>query len=196
VRLIDVVEDRYRYELLFERYCYRNIPTLYVMYFVCNGEFDTVLRGELETVLEEETSRLPLLGDLAVAIDRAIAPIHPSWLGRITAGPIFISQMTRDDHELQVVLDQSFACGEAAASRLIYEYVVSEKDFSAERLYDAKGRNHSRLQEFAVRQFDDECRLRQVTNVEKHLFAPHSVVQNISEAFRSSIGHVIQPRGE
>ncbi len=196
VRCIDIIEGQRHYAMIFERYCYRNIPALYVMYFDCDGEFDAVLQHELEVVLEEETSRLPLLGDLATAIDRAIAPIHPYWVGRVTAGPIFISRMTRDDHELQQVLDQNYELGAAAASRLIYEYVVSEKSFSAQRLYDAKGRNHSRLQDFVIRQLDEECRSRQVTHVEKHLFAPHFVVQNVSEIFRSGIGHVIQSRGE
>lgn len=196
VNLVDASNGVQHYSVCFERYCYRNIPALYVMYFDCDDEFDSGLQKELESVLDEETSRLPLLGDLATAIDRAIAPIHPCWVGRITVGPIFISRMTRDDHELQQVLDQNFDLGVSAASRLIYEYVVSEKSFSSQRLYDAVGRSHTKLQEFAVRQFDEECRARQVTYVEKHLFAPHVVVQNVSEEFRSSIGHVIQSRGE
>ena len=196
VQMIGISKGVYRYALCFERYCYRNIPALYVMYFDCDGEFDASLQKELEIVLEEETSRLPLLGNLATSIDRAIALVHPYWIGRIAIGPVFISQMTHDDHELQQVLNQNFELGAVAASRLIYEYVVSEKSFSAQRLYDAHGRNHSTLQEFAVRQLDEECQSRQVTYVEKHLFAPHFIVQNISEAFRSSIGHVIQSQGD
>ena len=196
---VGTVHGRTLYQCSFERYCYRNIPSLYVMVFECSedgGASESTLT-ELLQILEEETSQLPLLGSLAQKVDQAHALIHPKWVGRMAFGPVFISGLTKDTHELQTAIDELYTTGEfGSVSRIIYEYVLAEKVEPVARLYDSVGRKHTELQEFAIRQFDSECAARKVTNVEKHLFAPHAVVQMLSDTFRREINHMIQLQGE
>lgn len=196
---IGTINGRMIYRCRFERYCYRHIPSLYTLVFECSepdGINDTIM-AELLPILEEETSQLPLLGSFAEKVDQAHALIHPKWVGRLVLGPVFISGVTKDNHELQRVLDAAYAPEQSGAvSRIIYEYIVSEKVVQVSRLFDAVGRKHPELQQFAVRQFDTECLARKVTYVEKHLFAPHAIVQRLSDHFRSEIGHTIQIQGE
>lgn len=177
-----------RYVCCFERYCYRMLPTLYVVMFTVSADaLDAALTEELALVLREETSRLPKLAQLAQAIDQACAPIHPTWIGRITLGPLFIAGVTKDAHELQQVIDA--AGSYASASRVISESIVSTGEAAVTRLFDPKGRQHQVLQQYAVRELDDECRERMVSSVEKYLFAPHAVLQMLGETFRRDINH-------
>jgi hypothetical protein len=191
---VDSKNGTHAFVCCFERYCYRHIPSTYLIVFESSDETlsEEVLR-DLASVLKEETSHFPLLQRFAHQIDRAFISIHPKWVGRVSLGPVFISHVTRDEHMLQETLNDMTPTGVyQAASRIIYEYVASTSEVSVGRLYDPQGRAHTRLQEFAVRELDAECVERGVTSVEKHLFAPHHVIQALSEDFRREIGHRIK----
>lgn len=186
------ITGRRVYACCFERFCYRHIPSLYLILFEYSGEgeFGGADLQAFLRVIEEDTSNLPLLGRFAERLDLALAPIHPKWVGRISLGPVFIAHTTKDEHQLQQTLNEYTPPGElAAVSRIIYEYVMSEKEYSSLRLFDSRGQPHTILQDFAVKQSDDECRARTVSHVEKFLFAPHNIVQSLSEEFRREIGH-------
>ena len=179
-----------QYVCCFERYCYRMVPTLYVMVFsTLTNLLDSELTDELQMILREETSRLPKLSLMAQAVDQACAFIHPTWIGRISLGPLFIAGITQDTHELQQVIDE---LGNATcASRVVFETLVSKGEVAVTRLFDAQGRQHQVLQQFVVREMDDECRERMVSSVAKYLFAPHAVLQMLGETFRRDINHHI-----
>lgn len=181
------------YVCCFERYCRIHRPSLHILVFESSEDpLGPELLTELTTVLREESSSLPRLGTMARHIDHAIAVIHPVWLGRISLGPIFVSHVTHDDHELQKVLDTSTPPDEfVAASRFIYEHVLADKAEPVQTLFDPKGRKHEFLQRFAIREMHEECQERGVTELEKHLFAPHHIVQALDETFRQSVGHHI-----
>lgn len=183
---------RRAYACCFERFCYRHIPSLYYIVFEYSGE-DDLGGSDLEAflrVIEEDTSNLPLLGKFAERLDRALATVHPKWVGRISLGPVFIAHTTTDEHLLQRTLNElTDRETPAAVSRIIYEYVLSEKESPGTRLFDSQGRQHTTLQDFAVRQSHEESRVRAVSHVEKYLFAPHHIVQSLSEEFRREIGH-------
>ena len=183
-------EGHYVYRVCFERYCYRNQPSLYLVYFETDAEMSEVVIAEVAHILEEETTRLPLLGDFAQALDRAHALISPIWIGRISIGPMFISHLTKDEHELQRVLNQHAEPGRLeVASRIIYEHIATSGSVPTQRLIDPYGRAHQHIQEFAIRQIDAECSVRKVSFVEKFLFASHRTAQALSEKFRQEIGH-------
>lgn len=190
LQVVKIEDGVYTYRCYFDRYCNRHVPSLYLMLFETSEELTETLMSELSFVLEEGTSFLPLLGNLAEEVDRALVPVRPIWLGRIGLGPVFISGITKDEHELQSAIDKSSSDGEMlAASRIVYEYVQSKGATPVQRLFDAKARRHTALQDYAIRQIDDECRVRKVTSVEKYLFAPHNVIQQLDEGFRRTLGH-------
>ena len=190
LQVVKVEDGVYTYRCYFDRYCNRHVPSLYLVLFESDGEITEELMNEFSLVLEAGTSFLPLLGGFAEELDRAIAPIRPLWVGRVGLGPVFISHLTKDEHELQRALDASAAASEMlAASRVIHEYVQSQGAVPVQRLLDASGRKHVVVQDYAVRQIDDECRNRKVTFVEKYLFAPHAVIQQLDEDFRRTLGH-------
>lgn len=178
------------YRLCFERYCFRNLPSLYLLHFEHQGDLSPELVREMHEILEKETSSLPLLGGFARRLDQAIAPIKPVWIGRVSIGPLFIAHLTQDEHALQAAVnayaDTHVSC---LASRIIYEYVMADGSSRTERLHDALGRKHDSIQEFAIRVLDDECAERQVSAVSKFLFAPHRIAQALDEEFRQSISH-------
>lgn len=182
-----------KYVCCFERYCRLHRSSLYVLVFESSEDpLDSELLKELSLVLREESSSLPRLGTMARHIDQAIAVVHPVWLGRISLGPVFVSHVTQDEHELQETLNASAKNGEyIAASRFIYEYVLAESSEPMQTLFDPKGRKHAFLQQFAIRELHEECQERGVTELQKHLFAPHHIVQALPEEFRRSIGHRI-----
>lgn len=189
---IEAENGKRTFMCLWERYGHSNIPCLYAMLFEYSSddELSQDFVKELSFILREETSQMPLLSQLGRHIDYAMANVHPKWIGRIILGPVFISHLTKDDNLLQRTLDDLFEGGSlGAASRIIYEYVVSEKETKAKALFDPRGRKHEVIQEFAVRSLDDECMNRGVTHVEKFLFAPHSVIQMLDEDYRKEIGH-------
>lgn len=181
------------YVCCFERYCRLHRPSLYVLVFESDEEtLDAKCLTDLTEVLREESSSLPRLITMARHIDHAFATIHPVWLGRISLGPIFVSHVTQDDHALQKTLDELTPEGEfSAASRIIYEHIAAEKAEPVNKLYDPQGRKHEYLQQFAVRELDEDCSERGVTAVTKHLFAPHHIIQALPEEFRRSIGHKV-----
>lgn len=181
------------YVCCFERYCRKHRSSLYVLVFESSDDpLDPELLKELSLVLREESSSMSRLGTMARHIDHAIAVIQPVWLGRISLGPVFVSNVTQDEHELQQTLDGSAKEGEyLAASRFIYEYVLAESSEPVLALFDPKGRKHASLQRFAIRGLNEECQERGITELQKHLFAPHHIVQALPEEFRRSIGHRI-----
>jgi hypothetical protein len=143
-------------------------------------------------VLREDTEIVGSLEQLACDIDRSHAAIHPKWLGRVIGGPIFIAGVTQDVNLMQRALDQSEHKGDqfSTASRVIYEYVVSCGEQPVYRLTDPHGNRHSCVQEYAVRSFDEHHK-RGVTHVEKHLFAPHRVIQSLTDECRRTLDHTI-----
>lgn len=172
----------------------RCIPSLYAMLFEYHAETDwnSEIMQECMFVLREETTHMPLLARLAKNVDIAITSVRPKWIGRVTFGPIFVSHVTRDDIPLQKIIDRVAQNGELiSASRVIHEYIISESEEGMSGLRDAKGRKHTVLQQFAVRESDDECRAREATHVEKYLTAPHAVVQLLDDSYRKEINHEI-----
>lgn len=179
------------YQCAWECYTTQPLPVRYVMIFDVSDEWhpNEENESELQSLLRHETDGLPKLGDLGRDIDRAHAHIHPKWIGRIVLGPLFVSHLTRDENKLQQALDALAEPGQyLAASRIIYEYVLSESENPMTELTDPEGRPHRRLQEFGVR-LHGEYYERQVTHLEKHLFAPHGVIQLLDEEYRKEIGH-------
>jgi hypothetical protein len=69
--------------------------------------------------------------------------------------------------------------------------VMAEKAEPVQQLRDPQGRQHAFLQRFAVKELHDECSERRITALEKHLFAPHHIVQALGQEFRRAIGHRI-----
>jgi hypothetical protein len=174
-----------------ERYTAQPLPVRYVMVFETSDGWNPNDENldELMSWLKHETEGLPKLGDLGSDIDRAHAHIHPKWIGRLVLGPLFMSHLTQDVHQLQKALDSTAAPGEyLGASRIIYEYVLSDGEKTMTDLTDPEGRLHCKLQDFGVR-LNGEHYERQVTHLEKHLFVPHGVAQLLNEEYRKEIGH-------
>jgi len=177
-----------------ERYVVQNLPVKYVMLFEVSDKWngDEVDVQSLSTILCEETSLIIKMNDLARYIDTSHAMIHPKWIGRIIFGPVFISHLTEDSHQLQQALNRVAGDGETlSASRVIYEYVISQGEFATKSLTDSRGHFHECIQKFAVRRQDAEYVERGVTHLEKHLFAPHAVIQQLDDDYRKSIGHTL-----
>ncbi len=191
---LDVVNGNPSYACCFERYCYTHRPSLYVVVFEYSGGHELTEEEieEIAYVMREETSRMPKLGHFAQQLDQACALIHPKWIGRISLGPVFMSHHTEDEHQLQVVLNELGTKRDLrVASRIIYEYVLAESESEVQRLSDPKGRRHTVLQQYAVRQLNDACADRLVSYVEKHLFTSHAVAQRLPHGFCSETGHVL-----
>ena len=175
-----------------EQFVVQGLPVKYVMVFEVSkkwtGDHDDM--SQLVHVLREETSLVVKLNELARHIDMSHALIHPKWIGRVIFGPIFMSGLTDDKHQLQEALDGAAVNGEMlGASRIIYEYILSEDEFSTKTVPDSFGRMHNRMQKFGVRTLEPEHNSRGATHVEKHLFAPHSVIQGLDSDFVNDIGH-------
>jgi len=174
-----------------ERYVMQPFPVKYVMLFDVSDKWSPSEEeiNRLKHVLMEETSLIFSLKDFARTVDRSNADIHPKWIGRIILGPVFISNVTQDDHQLQHVLNDIAAPDEfLGASRIIYEYLVSEGEESVKTLIDPRGIRHTKIQKYASR-CDGEHSERGVTHLEKHLFAPHDVIQRLDSEYRKEIGH-------
>lgn len=169
------------------------VPVKYVMLFdVSDGwsirEQDM---NELVLILRERTLFLAPMERIARSIDVAHTMIHPKWVGRIILGPVFISGVTCDDHALQSALNIiSSEDMMKSASRIIYEYVISEKEVPVEGVHDQKGRLHTTMQKYVVR-YEQEHYQRGVTHLEKTLFAEHDIIQKLEPDFLREIGHTI-----
>lgn len=175
-----------------ERYVVQSLPVKYVMLFEVSdkwaGDHDDL--RQLIHILREETSLIVKMNELARHIDMSHALIHPKWIGRVILGPVFISHLTDDTHQLQNALNCCAGDGEMLnASRIIYEYVIAEEEHPTTSLTDSFGRFHNCIQKYAVRKLEPEHADRGVTHVEKHLFAPHSVIQHLDKEFIQEIGH-------
>ena len=191
---VDSVNGKKAFVCFWECWDNRCIPSLYAMLFEYSAETEwyTEMTQEVALVLREETTYMPVLARLGQHIDMAIAYVHPKWIGRITFGPIFVSHVTLDTIPLQQIIDRVAQNGDlVSASRVIYEYVVSSDEEIMHTLCDAKGRKHSVLQKFGIRETDDECRIREASHVGKFLFAPHTVTQLLDGAYRKEINHEI-----
>lgn len=175
-----------------ERYLVQHLPVKYFMLFEVSDEWGSSADDvkNLSDVLREETSLITKLNSFARHIDMSNAFIHPKWVGRIILGPVFISHLTEDQHELQQALDRLSGPDEMlGASRIIYEYVVSESEEPTRYITDSYSRFHTCIQKFAVKERDPEHAERGVTHLEKHLFAPHSVIQQLDDDYCKKIGH-------
>lgn len=191
IRMLDSPNGNQAFLCSWERYTAQPLPIRYVMVFETSDgwELNASNLDALKSVLRHETEGLPKLGDFGADIDRSHAHIHPKWIGRIVLGPLVLSHLTQDDHQLQQTLDSATTSGERlVASRIIYEYVLSDGEKPMSDLTDPEGRLHCRLQSFGVRLHGEHYE-RQVTHLEKHLFVPHKVVQLLSEEYRKEIGH-------
>jgi hypothetical protein len=180
------------YRLCFERFCHRNMPSLYLIEFQLGSSqlLEEGLRQEIEGIVRKETKLLPRLADFARQLTLACAPIDVSWVGRISFGPVFVAHVTKDQHALQTALNAHALQGEyLTASRIICEYVATARRVPSVKLFDPKGRRHRVVHEFAVPQLHDEQHERGVTSVKKYLFAPHRVEQALTPKFREEIGH-------
>jgi hypothetical protein len=178
-----------------EQYPNQVTPVLYSMLFeYCDsGNIAEEILSELTVVLREETSNMPQLATLGRRIDQSIAIVRPKWIGRIIFGPVFISGFTCDEIDLQKIIDHvAESSGDViSASRMLYEYVISEGEDDARGLCDPRGNKHHVLQRFNPRHGDDECYDRGVTHVHKWLYAPHAVIQLMSQEYRHLINHEI-----
>jgi hypothetical protein len=183
--------NRQSYSCVWEQYTIQPLPIRYVMVFEADRGWSPEgadLR-QLAFVLQQETLGLPKLAELGGEIDRANARVYPKWIGRIILGPIFIARLTKDDHKLQQALDAvAVNAISKSASRIIYEYVLADSERVVSGLFDPQGVPHVCMQHFAVR-LQGEHFERQVTHLEKHLFAPHDVIQQLDEDYRKEIGH-------
>lgn len=178
----------------FERYCYRHIPSLYLLVFEHDeSEITAEEMSRLVDTLVSATSYFPKIGHFAQQIDKAFARIHPKWVGRVSLGPVFIANVTQDEHVLQQLLDEMTPVGTyQGIGRIINEFVLSAGEIPAGKLYDAQGHSHACLQQFAVRDIDSECLDRQVSEVHKHLFIPHRIIQAMDDEVRRELGHQIK----
>lgn len=177
-----------------ERYVVQNLPVKYFMLFEADDEWSNNSEDvkNLSAILCEETSLVVKLNALARHIDMTNALIHPKWVGRIIFGPVFISHLTEDNHQLQKALDRLSGHDEMlGASRIIYEYVISEGEEPVGRITDSFSRFHNCIQKFAVKERDPEHVERGATHVEKQLFAPHAVIQQLDDDYVKKIGHVL-----
>ncbi|MFA5993458.1 MAG: hypothetical protein WC823_00700 [Parcubacteria group bacterium] len=180
------------------QYTIQSILVTYTMLFESadDWEADDVNMKILSQVLRNETDMLTKLDELAADIDFSNAKIFPKWIGRIIVGPLFISHLTQDKHELQDALNAMADKDEhVCASRIIYEYVLSREESSVMSIKDPNGVEHEFMQKFAVRS-DGEYRERGVTYFEKFLFAPHLVMQLLDGEYRKEIGHQLIGTGE
>lgn len=190
IRMIETKNDRQAYVCSWEHYALQPLPVKYVMLFeISEGGLDNVDRiNTLSSILREETSLICKLADLAKVIDLSLSKIHPKWIGRIILGPIFMPQMTEDDHVIQKLMNQQSSKDKNLnAGCLTYEYVISEKEDEVNRIIlDSVGEKHRYLQTFSVGQ-DGECYERGTTHVERHLFASHCIVQRLTDDDRKDI---------
>ncbi len=170
---------------------YTDIPIKYVMLFEVSDAWmpDGDDLQKLIQSLQEETSLITGMEGLARGIDMSDARVYPKWIGRVILGPVWISNVTQDRHQLQSVVDNVAQSDKMrSASRIIYEYILSKREVEMEQLRDAQGRRYTHVQKFAVR-LDGEHYERGVTHLEKVLFAPHDVIQELDDAYRKEIGH-------
>ncbi len=190
---MDALNGSNAYLCVWERFDSRNIPSIYAMIVEYSGELiDPGKLKDFALVLREETNYMPKLDRLGNSIDYAFANVHPKWIGRLILGPVFISGVTQAEHLLQKTLDRAYDGGQyIAASRIIFEYVLSSGQKPMQALFDPQGNRHKVLQEWGVRSSDQECYNRGVSHVEKFLFAPHDIVQMLDEDYRKEIGHKI-----
>ncbi len=162
-------------------YIIQSMPVKYVMLFEASDPWfpteDNL--SVLKKILQEETSIIFTLVDIAKSLDRSNAKLHPKWIGRIILGPVIVSNMTRDNHYLQKILDDQTKDGEfLITSGIIYEYLVAGDEEKVTSLIDPQGELHSCMQRYAVTSFDGYGE-RGVTHCEKHQFIPHQVMQII-----------------
>jgi hypothetical protein len=193
ISALDSINGTDAYLCIWERFGYKNIPSLYAMVFEYHGKsMDEYMIKELSIVLREETNYMPKLERLGNRIDYAFAFVRPKWIGRIVCGPVFISNVTQDEHLLQQTIDALYDGRQyIAASRIIFEYIISAEEKLMGALFDPHGNRHEVLQEWSVRSTEQDCYIRGVSGIEKFLFAPHHVVQMLDEDFRKEIGHKI-----
>ena len=191
IKSIQIESGRAAYVCSWEQYVMQPLPVKYVMLFeVSDGWLDGIEQiNVLSRILQEETSIICKLVDLAKAIDLSQAKIHPKWIGRIILGPVFLPQMTEDDNIVQKIIDQQSAKDKnLSAGCLSYEHIISEKEEDVSRtMFDLAGDKHKCFQIFAVGQ-DGECYERGATHVERYLFAPHCIVQKLTDEDRQEIG--------
>ncbi len=171
----------------------QSLPVKYVMLFEATDPWypNEANLNSLGELLREESTIVASMVDFAKIIDRASASIHPKWIGRIILGPVQISNFTEDEHHLQQILDSIGSPDDfISTSRIIYEYIVAEGEQSIKSLLDPSGELHKYMQNYVARH-DGEHSKRGVTHLEKHLFAPHQVIQVLDRQYIGEIDHQI-----
>lgn len=189
IEKISPTENRKAYVCSWERYT--NMPIKYVMLFETDHAWSPVGEDleEFKGLLRNATALASPMEKLARSIDVADARIYPKWIGRITLGPVWMTEMTASSHEFQRAVDDNQEDDNPQiASKVFYEYVISDEEFSLERLRDGKGRLFSRMQKFAVKG-DDEHYKHGATHIDTNFFASHDVIQRLDAQYRREIGH-------
>jgi hypothetical protein len=184
-------KERDAYVCIWERFTDK--PMLYSMVF----ESDAGWKQSAEEVsmlcdilLNVTALELPL-AKIARRVDIADARIHPKWVSRIVLGPVWIPGVTADDHFVQQLLDGEHNAAQLSASRVLYEYALSESEAtmtSSSRIRDRNGRKHKVTQVYSVRP-ELEYRERGAAFMQETLFVPHRLIQQLESNAHVQLGH-------
>lgn len=182
--------QRDAYVCLWERFTDK--PMLYAMVFETDADWEqsAEVMSELCETLQSVTSLELPLAKIARRIDISDAQIHPKWVSRIVLGPVWIPDVTTDDHVIQHLLNSDTNEAHLSASRVLYEYALSEReaDMSNSRIRDRNGRKHETTQVYTVRP-EPEYRGRGAAFKKETLFVPHELIQELESDTRVRMGH-------
>jgi len=182
--------ERNVYVCLWERFMDK--PMLYALVFEADADWKQSAEemSELCEILQSVTSLELPLAKIAQRIDIADARIHPKWVSRIILGPVWIPNMTIADSKIQQLLDSEHNEAQLSASRVLYEYALSEREANMpnSRIRDQKGRKHQVTQVYTVRP-EPMYRERGAAFIQETLFMPHALIQQLGDEARVQMGH-------
>ena len=98
--------------------------------------------------------------------------------------------MTIADSKIQQLLDSEHNEAQLSASRVLYEYALSEREANMpnSRIRDQKGRKHQVTQVYTVRP-EPMYRERGAAFIQETLFMPHALIQQLGDEARVQMGH-------
>ena len=178
-------------------YDYRtNRPYLHVMTFDQDMDEEPLEQGpnhrKLLDVLQSEGTRTPDVAILGMTIDRAIDPIHPKILKRISLGPLY-AKMLLDQPAPEELDDKHRALRELLETGggeddfilfVTDEIAISKRQDVSRTIFSPQGKVR---EIFLIPETDPECYRRRASVIHKQVIMPHAVAQHLDKEFRRRI---------
>ena len=161
----------------------------YITFMTFNSENGSIDESSPEfakllNVLQQEGSRAPDIGILAMSIDDALEDIHPKFLKRLRIGPLYsrviLQNRTANPADFREPYLQELLRGSNRDDDFVLllteEVIFSKRQEVTKSLFSPIGRSR---EVFAITESDPECARRRASAVQHYYLMSHDLLQQV-----------------